>query len=140
MDDTQLTLFHRDMDDIGSRRTMGVAGLGNVMSVNASGILAMQQRHEVQVMATAASAISMSAVLCAIYWFALMRRNFRRDLVLLLIMGDFWKSMWYMLQACVTFTHGQLKTESAFCQVGGYMTIVGIASCGECREKSVRQT
>ncbi|KAK5745976.1 G protein-coupled receptor gpr1 [Elasticomyces elasticus] len=105
------------------------SGLGSVMSVNASTILAAHQRHQIQILATATSTLSIFASLCAMYWFCLMRRNFRRDLVLLLITGDFWKSIVYLSYASVTFARGQLQTRSKSCQAGGYMLTVGIESC-----------
>ncbi|KAK3678172.1 G protein-coupled receptor gpr1 [Recurvomyces mirabilis] len=104
-------------------------GLSMATSVNASAILAMHERHEVQVMATVMATLSITACLCAMYWFLLMRRNFRRDLVLLLILSDFWKSLWFLIQASVIFTHGQLKTDSTSCQVGGYMITMSIEAC-----------
>ncbi|KAK0825993.1 G protein-coupled receptor gpr1 [Friedmanniomyces endolithicus] len=110
-------------------RHMAVSGLDRAMSVNASAILAYDQRHQIQVVATATSTVSITASLFAIYWFCLMRRNFRRDLVLLLIMGDFWKSFVYLLYATATFARGQLQTTSGFCQVGGYMLTAGIEAC-----------
>ncbi|KAK0257033.1 G protein-coupled receptor gpr1 [Friedmanniomyces endolithicus] len=108
---------------------MAVSGLDRAMSVNASAILAYDQRHQIQVVATATSTVSITASLFAIYWFCLMRRNFRRDLVLLLIIGDFWKSFVYLLYATATFARGQLQTTSGFCQVGGYMLTAGIEAC-----------
>ncbi len=112
-------------------RHMAVSGLDRAMSVNASAILAYEQRHQIQVVATVTSTVSITASLLAIYWFCLMRRNFRRDLVLLLIMGDFWKSFVYLLYATATFARGQLQTTSGFCQVGGYMLTAGIEACGK---------
>ncbi|KAK3114012.1 G protein-coupled receptor gpr1 [Teratosphaeriaceae sp. CCFEE 6253] len=115
-------------DDLMARHSMA-NGLGSVTSVNASAVLAMQERHQIQVLATATSSVSIAAALCAMYWFCLMRRNFRRDLVLLLITADAWKSLVYLLYAVITFSKGQLKTQSPFCQAGGYMLSVGIESC-----------
>ena len=112
-------------------RHINTSGLGSVMSVNTSTILVAQQRRQIQVMATAMSTVSIAAALCAMYWFCLMRRNFRRDLVLLLITGDFWKSFVYLLYAVVNISKGQLQTKSPFCQAGGYMLSVGIEACGK---------
>lgn len=61
----------------------------------------------------------------------MMRRNFRRDLVLLLIIGDAWKSLWYMIFSSYTFVNGQVQTGSGFCEVNGYMLQTGIMSCGK---------
>ena len=77
MDATTFTSSHGEP----RKHAVGINGLGNVMSVNASGILAMQQRHDIQVMATATSTISMTAVLCAIYWFAFGKRFYTGPIV-----------------------------------------------------------
>lgn len=61
----------------------------------------------------------------------MMRRNFRRDLVLLLIIGDFWKSLWFLVGSAVTLAGGQVATETAFCQASGYFLQVGAEACGE---------
>ena len=107
------------------------SGLSQYDSINASAILARDQQRAVQQLATATSSISLVAALCAIYWFCMMRRNFRRDLVLLLIAGGFWKSLWFLSFSAATFTTGYIDTESLFCQVSGYMLQVGFEACGE---------
>jgi len=112
-------------------------GLTRTTSVNASSILAMEQRHTIQVMATATSSVSIAAVLLALYWFFLMRRNFRRDLVLLLIIGDLWKSLWYWTYSVVAFTRGQVRSQSKFCQVSGFFLEQGLESCGKTERPSL---
>lgn len=108
------------------------AGLGNYSSVNASAILKMEQQHTLQLIATVNSSISLVAVLCALYWFCMMRGNFRRDLILLLIGGGFWKSLWFFLFSVVTFSRGgNVPSESHFCQAGGYLLQTGFEACGE---------
>ncbi|KAK6392927.1 hypothetical protein LTR65_003010 [Meristemomyces frigidus] len=80
-------------------------------------------------MATATSAVSITAAICALYWFCMMRRNFRRDLVLLLVIGDFWKSLWFLIYAAVTFAQGPVSTHSTFCQSSGYFLQMGVMMC-----------
>ena len=108
-----------------------VSNLGNASSVNASAILAMEQRHTVQIMSTCASSVSLAAAVVALYWFAMMRRNFRRDLVLLLIMGGSWKSLWFLVFPVVNFARGPVTTPTPFCEVSGYMLQVGFEACGQ---------
>lgn len=105
--------------------------LNQYHSINASAILHLDQRHTIQVVATVTSSISLAAAVCAMYWFILMRRNFRRDLVLMLIAGGFWKSLWFFIHSAVTFARGQIKTETAFCQASGYLLQVGFEACGQ---------
>lgn len=107
------------------------SGLWTASSVDAAGILAAQQRRTIQILCAAMASVSISAAACAIYWFWTMKRNYRRDLVLMLILGDFYKSLWYLIHGSVNFGRSQVKSEEAFCQVSGYMLQVGLQSCGE---------
>ena len=113
--------------------TLEMRGLGNYYSINSTAILAMSQQHTLQVIATTTSSLSMLAALIAIYWFCMMRRNFRRDLVLLLIVGGSWKSLWFVVFSVKTFVDGVVETKTAFCQGAGYMLQVGFEMCGESR-------
>lgn len=105
------------------------SGLGADGAFNASSILARQQQYKIQVIATTFSSCSIAATLCAIYWFCMMRRNFRRDLVLLLICGDFWKAAWFLVFSATTLGHGHIETESSFCQASAYFLQVGLEAC-----------
>lgn len=107
------------------------AGLGDYRAINASAILEGNQRHTIQIVATATSSLSLAAAICAMYWFIIMRRNFRRDLVLMLIAGGFWKSLWFFTFSVVSFVRGPIKTESSFCQASGYLLQVGFEACGK---------
>ncbi|KAI7278783.1 hypothetical protein KC345_g5753 [Hortaea werneckii] len=106
-----------------------IASLNSANHFNASARMALEQRHTIRLLASSTSVFSILAATCAVYWFYLMRRNFRRDLVLLLIVGDFWKSLWFLTFACITYTHERIKSESAICQVSGYMLQMGIMMC-----------
>ena len=107
------------------------SGLGNYSSVNASAVQSMHQRYVIQVLATTTSSISLLAASCAIYWFCMMRRNFRRDLVLLLIIGGMFKSFVFTLFGAVTFANGPVSTDGAVCQASGYMLQLAFELCGE---------
>lgn len=111
--------------------TMKASSLGSYNSVNGSAIETMGERRALQILATVTSSISLITALLAMYWFCMMRRNFRRDLVLLLIIGGSWKSLWFMLYSVVTFTRGPIETTNPFCQVSGYGLVLGFESCGE---------
>ncbi|KAI6841092.1 hypothetical protein KC340_g10619 [Hortaea werneckii] len=106
-----------------------VASLSNTNHFNASARMALEQRHTIRLLASSTSVFSIGAATCAVYWFYMMRRNFRRDLVLLLIMGDFWKSLWFLTFACITYTHERIRSESAVCQVSGFMLQMGTMMC-----------
>ncbi|KAI6820308.1 hypothetical protein KC327_g15494 [Hortaea werneckii] len=106
-----------------------IASLNTANHFNASARMALEQRHTIRLLASSTSVFSILAATCAVYWFYLMRRNFRRDLVLLLIVGDLWKSLWFLTFACITYTQEKVQSESAVCQVSGYMLQMGIMMC-----------
>jgi hypothetical protein len=109
--------------------TLETRSLGDT---NATIVMANHQRFTIRVIATTCSSISLASALLAIYWFYMIRRNFRRDLVLLLILGGSWKSLWFLIFSGVTFKHGDIPSSSPFCQASGYLLLVGFESCGEC--------
>jgi hypothetical protein len=108
-------------------------GLWNSHSVDAAGILASQQRRQIQIVCAAMASVSISAAMCAIYWFCMMKRNYRRDLVLMLILGDFYKSLWYLIHGSVNFARSQVTSDESFCQVSGFMLQMGLQACGRCQ-------
>lgn len=124
-----------------SRRTADLHGmimamerrsdLGSFTSVNSAGILAAYQRRNIQILCACMASFSITAAICAIYWFWMMKRNYRRDLVLMLILGDFYKSLWYLIHGAVNFTFGQVESSDKFCQVSGFMLQTGLAACGK---------
>lgn len=107
--------------------------VSNFSSVNSSAILDLSERHTIQVMATVTSTVSLAFALLAIYWFILMRRNFRRDLILLLIVGGGWKSLWFLVFSAFTFANGPVETGMVFCQLSGYFSQIGFVACGKHR-------
>jgi hypothetical protein len=106
-------------------------GLWSSSSVDAAGILAAQQRRQIQILCSAMASVSICAAMCAIYWFCMMRRNYRRDLVLMLILGDFYKSMWYLIHGSVNFARSQVQSREPFCQVSGFMLQMALQACGK---------
>lgn len=105
--------------------------LGAFTSVNSAGVLTMHQRWIIQVLCACMASMSITAAICAIYWFFMMRRNYRRDLVLMLILGDFYKSLWYLIYGIVNFVQEQVRSSNPFCQVTGFMIQTGLAACGK---------
>ncbi|KAK5165605.1 G protein-coupled receptor gpr1 [Saxophila tyrrhenica] len=112
-----------------SREQVDSPAFSDPKGFNASMVLNIQQQHTVQVLVTCTTSVSLLAAVCAVYWFWMMRRNFRRDLVLLLILGGSWKSLWFAIFSAVTFTQGKIMTETSFCQASGYMLQVGFEMC-----------
>jgi hypothetical protein len=132
-----MTLFTRAAANIESMKMdatqmqkHATGGLWSASSVNPADILAAQQRRQIQILCAAMASISICAAMCAIYWFCMMRRNYRRDLVLMLILGDFYKSMWYLIYGSVNFGRSQVTSDEAFCQVSGFMLQMALQACG----------
>ncbi|SMR58715.1 unnamed protein product [Zymoseptoria tritici ST99CH_1A5] len=105
------------------------SSLGANPNFSASTILLQRQRYQLQVIAATFSSVSVLAAICALYWFMMMRRNFRRDLVLLLVAGDFWKSSWFLISASTTLAGVDVSTPTQICQASGYFLQMGIESC-----------
>lgn len=103
----------------------------SLSSTNTTVQMSQHERYIVRAVATSAAAISLSSALLAVYWFYMMRRNFRRDLVLLLILGGSWKSLWFLIFSVATFVKGTVESGSSFCQASGYLLLVGFESCGQ---------
>jgi G protein-coupled receptor GPR1 len=72
--------------------------------------------------------LSTLATAFAFYWFVRMKRSFRHDLIMLLIVSDFIKSAWFVIFPIVDYTHGPIASESAFCQLSGFSLAVGVES------------
>jgi hypothetical protein len=130
------TLFLRATSNVDDPNTMNTThghgtGLWSSSSVNAAGILAARQRRQIQILCSAMASVSICAAICAIYWFCMMRRNYRRDVVLMLILGDFYKSMWYLIHGSVNFGRSQVQSNEPFCQVSGFMLQMALQACGK---------
>ncbi|KAJ4387106.1 G protein-coupled receptor gpr1 [Gnomoniopsis smithogilvyi] len=73
------------------------------------------------------SSISFAATCLSGYWLVRMRRSFRHDLIVLLIVSDFMKSLWFVLYNIIVIgNHSRLDSEGAFCQACGYFFAMGI--------------
>lgn len=59
-----------------------------------------------------------------------MRRNYRRDLVMLLLLSDLLKNFCFVLFAGVNFNSGPVQSGDTFCQASGYMLQTGLEACG----------
>lgn len=133
-----VTLFTRAAADVDESNKMNTTnahkagtGLWTASSVDVKGILAAQQRRQIQIVCASMASVSICAAICAIYWFCMMSRNYRRDLVLMLILGDFYKSMWYLIYGSVNFGSHQVQSDEAFCQVSGFMLQMALQACGK---------
>ncbi len=53
-----------------------------------------------------------------------------RRLILILIVSQMLKSLVYLIYPVVAFVHGPIKDSSTFCQVSGFISVVGIEGSG----------
>jgi G protein-coupled receptor GPR1 len=83
------------------------------------------QNHAILAVGVTCASLSLIAALVAFQWFAFMKRSFRHHLVLLLIVSDMWKALWYFLFPVVVFTRGQVDSTSHFCQASGFFLALG---------------
>lgn len=99
-------------------------------TAEAQSLFTMSQKVTIRIIATTTSSVSIAASLLAVYWFVNMRRNFRRDLVLLLIIGEFFKNLWFLVFSTYSLAQGDLATESGLCLANGYLLTASIETCG----------
>ncbi|GAB7356656.1 hypothetical protein MBLNU459_g7373t1 [Dothideomycetes sp. NU459] len=103
-------------------------GLGGTLS-DPSAILKIHQKRVIQVIAISTASCSIIACLATVYWFFMMRRNFRRQLVFLLILGDLSKSTCYLVFSAAALSVGGITSHSPFCQVNGFLLQASVEAC-----------
>lgn len=84
-----------------------------------------QEQHIQQVLAVVSASISMLSGLISFYWFATMKRNFRHQLIMLLIGSGMFKAVWYWVPP-ITILAGLEPISHGFCQGVGFLLAVGI--------------
>ncbi|KAH0264194.1 hypothetical protein KCU91_g12217, partial [Aureobasidium melanogenum] len=103
-------------------------GLGGHLS-NPSAILSPEWSRAIRIIAVVSSSFSVIGTLITIYWFFMMRRNFRRNLILFLVVADFLKSLWYISFSGVSLRRGSIDTNSSFCQGFGFLLQGSTMAC-----------
>ncbi|PNS16060.1 G protein-coupled receptor GPR1 [Sphaceloma murrayae] len=103
-------------------------GLGG-HNLNTSALLTQHHTIVIQHAAVAVASCSVAACVLSLYWFTLMRRNFRRTLVMLLIFSDLFKSSWLVVFPAVSLHVGGIRSGSYFCDIGGFFLQAGLESC-----------
>jgi G protein-coupled receptor GPR1 len=84
------------------------------------------QGHVILIVAVTSAAISLIAALTSFRWFAIMKRSFRQHLIMLLMLSDSFKALWFLIFPLTIFTHGRVNSSSRFCQVGGFCIALAI--------------
>ncbi|GAM90175.1 hypothetical protein ANO11243_082150 [Dothideomycetidae sp. 11243] len=103
-------------------------GLGS-HNINVKSLFTVREKLAIQYVSLSFASLSLVACLVALYWFSIMGRNFRRTLVLMLLISDMFKSLWYVIFPAVSIIAGGIESGSRFCNAGGYLLQVGIESC-----------
>lgn len=90
--------------------------------------------RDIHIITLVPATLSFLATATASYWFfALLKaqRNFRRTLVLVLILADCSKSLWIMIFSIVGLaTSDNIPSRSPFCQAGGFFLQASYEACG----------
>jgi len=89
------------------------------------GAFSPAQTRAILIAGVTCASISLLAALIAFQWFAFMKRSFRHHLILLLILSDMWKALWYFIFPIVVFTRGNVDSTSNFCQASGFFIALG---------------
>ncbi|KAI4720763.1 hypothetical protein E4T48_02978 [Aureobasidium sp. EXF-10727] len=103
-------------------------GLGGHL-LNPSSILSPEWSRAIRIVASISSSFSVIGTMITIYWFFMMRRNFRRNLVMYLVLADFFKSLWYLSFSGVSLRRGSIDTNGSFCQGFGFLLQASTMAC-----------
>ncbi|KAH6685918.1 G protein-coupled glucose receptor regulating Gpa2-domain-containing protein [Plectosphaerella plurivora] len=87
-----------------------------------------RQIHILRVSSLVFSVLTIASSLLVLYWFSHMRRSFRHDLIMLLIVGDTVEALFFFIFPVVYLVNGPIDSQSNFCQVSGFFLAVGIES------------
>lgn len=77
--------------------------------------------RSVLLVAIICASISIVAAFFTCWWFARMKRTFRHHLIMLLIISDMCKAVWFFIVPLVSLVRGQVSNSSPFCQATGFL-------------------
>ena len=67
------------------------------------------------------ASISLVTAFLTYWWLAMMKRIFRHHLIMLLIVSDMCKAVWFFIFPLVAIVSGPVSSSSSFCQVSGFL-------------------
>ena len=102
-----------------------VRGLGHAKP-GSVGTFSRAQNRAILIVAVTTASISLAIAMVSLRWFLTMKRSFRHHLILMLIISDSFKALWYFLSPVVTFTRGEISSSSAFSQASGFLLAMGV--------------
>ncbi|KAM0325844.1 hypothetical protein ACHAQA_007146 [Verticillium albo-atrum] len=88
--------------------------------------LSDQEIYILRCVSLSLSVFTLTLITLVTYWFFRMRRSFRHDLIMLLIVSDGLEALFFMIFPIVDFAMGPIESASVFCQVSGFFLAVGI--------------
>jgi len=105
-----------------------IRSLGEENGATRTTTFTKQQNQAVLIAGLACACFSVLATLITLRWFILMKRTFRHNLIMFLILSDTFKALWYFLFPVVVLSRGPVASSSGFCQATGFFLAVGIES------------
>ena len=72
------------------------------------------------VVSVTCASISLIAASLTCWWFARMKRRLRHRLIMLLIISDMGKALWFFVGPMVALINGPVKSSGPFCQASGF--------------------
>jgi G protein-coupled receptor GPR1 len=99
---------------------LGPAAPGSV------GTFSRAQNRAILIVGVTAASLSLAMAVVSLRWFLCMKRSFRHHLILMLVISDSFKALWYFLSPIVIFSRGHIGSASAFSQASGFLLAVGV--------------
>ncbi|KAI4852340.1 hypothetical protein E4T44_01548 [Aureobasidium sp. EXF-8845] len=103
-------------------------GLGGYLK-DPSTIINHDWSRVIQIVAMIASGFSIIGTLVVVYWFFMMRRNFRRNLIMYLMLADLSKSLWYLCFSSIALRRGSVRSSTVLCQGFGFCLQASTMAC-----------
>ncbi|EWC45428.1 hypothetical protein DRE_00827 [Drechslerella stenobrocha 248] len=94
--------------------------------------LSPNQLRTIRIIALASSSVTLIAAAIVLHWFVRMKRSFRRQLIMILILCDSFKSLWSFIFPAVALANGGAKPANDFCQTTGFFYAAGIEAADLC--------
>ncbi len=73
------------------------------------------------IVAITCASISLITASMTCWWFAIMKRSFRHHLIMLLVISDMGKAIWFFIFPLFVFARGPISSSSTLCQAGGFL-------------------
>lgn len=117
-------------DDTGNvlltaRSPSPVQGLGRAKA-GTVGAFSRSQNRAILIVAVTTASISLVVAIVSLRWFLSMKRSFRHHLILMLIISDSFKAIWYFLTPVVVFSYGQAACPPGFTQASGFLLAMSV--------------